>query len=41
MSSQKEDATRLIEWTGERCVPWVQDTAMLYEHFHRYLWAPA
>jgi 2-polyprenyl-3-methyl-5-hydroxy-6-metoxy-1,4-benzoquinol methylase len=33
------DSTRLIEWTGERCVPWVPDTAMLYEHFHRYLWA--
>jgi SAM-dependent methyltransferase len=30
---------RLIEWTGERAVPWVQDPAMLYEHFHRYLWA--
>lgn len=33
------DGRRLIEWTGERCVPWVQDSAMLYEHFHRYLWA--
>jgi SAM-dependent methyltransferase len=30
---------RLIDWTGERCVPWVEDSAMLYEHFHRYLWA--
>jgi 2-polyprenyl-3-methyl-5-hydroxy-6-metoxy-1,4-benzoquinol methylase len=30
---------RLIEWTGERCVPWAEDSAMLYEHFHRYLWA--
>jgi O-antigen biosynthesis protein len=30
---------RLIGWTGERCVPWVPDPAMLYEHFHRYLWA--
>jgi O-antigen biosynthesis protein len=33
------DARRLIDWTGERCVPWAPDTAMLYEHFHRYLWA--
>lgn len=31
--------SRLIDWTGERCVPWVADTAMLYEHYHRYLWA--
>jgi O-antigen biosynthesis protein len=30
---------RLIDWTGERAVPWVADVAMLYEHFHRYLWA--
>jgi O-antigen biosynthesis protein len=36
MSAPEE---RLIEWTGERCVPWVQDSAILYEHFHRYLWA--
>jgi SAM-dependent methyltransferase len=32
-------APRLIEWTGERCVPWTQDSAIVYEHFHRYLWA--
>jgi SAM-dependent methyltransferase len=32
-------AERLIEWTGERCVPWAPDSAMLYEHYHRYLWA--
>jgi len=38
MSAPEE---RLIEWTGERCVPWVEDSAMLYEHFHRYLWARA
>ena len=34
-------APRLIEWTGERCVPWTQDAAIVYEHFHRYLWAAA
>jgi O-antigen biosynthesis protein len=27
---------RLIEWTGERCVPWAPDYQMLYEHLHRY-----
>jgi len=32
-------APRLIEWTGERCVPWTEDAAIVYEHFHRYLWA--
>jgi SAM-dependent methyltransferase len=34
-------APRLIEWTGERCVPWAEDPAIVYEHFHRYLWAAA
>jgi O-antigen biosynthesis protein len=38
-SDASSEETRLIEWTGERCVPWVEDVAMLYEHFHRYLWA--
>ncbi|HEY2180653.1 MAG TPA: glycosyltransferase [Solirubrobacteraceae bacterium] len=32
-------APRLIEWTGERCVPWAPDVQVVYEHFHRYLWA--
>ncbi|MGW9477000.1 glycosyltransferase [Saccharomonospora azurea] len=30
---------RLIEWTGERCVPWVQDYQVVYEHYHRYAFA--
>src|SRR5205823_5939850 len=34
-------APRLIEWTGERCVPWTREPAIVYEHFHRYLWAAA
>lgn len=29
----------MIEWTGERCVPWAPDIQVVYEHFHRYLWA--
>jgi GT2 family glycosyltransferase/SAM-dependent methyltransferase len=33
------DAPRLIEWTGERCVPWSEDVQVVYEHLHRYLWA--
>ena len=30
---------RLIEWTGERCVPWTGDLQVVYEHYHRYLLA--
>ena len=29
---------RLIEWTGERCVPWLDGT-IVYEHLHRYRFA--
>ncbi|HEV3070383.1 MAG TPA: glycosyltransferase [Solirubrobacteraceae bacterium] len=36
---RRAGAPRLIEWTGERCVPWTPDVQVLYEHFHRYLWA--
>ena len=32
-------APRLIEWTGERCVPWAPDVQVVYEHLHRYRWA--
>jgi GT2 family glycosyltransferase/SAM-dependent methyltransferase/glycosyltransferase involved in cell wall biosynthesis len=35
------DAQRLIEWTGERCVPWADDIEVVYEHYHRYLFAAA
>ncbi|MBK1784461.1 glycosyltransferase [Prauserella cavernicola] len=30
---------RLIEWTGERCVPWADDLQVIYEHYHRYAFA--
>ncbi|MGH3450358.1 MAG: glycosyltransferase [Haloechinothrix sp.] len=30
---------RLIEWTGERCVPWADDIQVVYEHYHRYVFA--
>jgi len=29
----------VIDWTGERCVPWAPDVQVVYEHLHRYLWA--
>lgn len=38
MVERRAGAPRLIEWTGERCVPWTPDVQVVYEHFHRYLW---
>lgn len=37
--TRPEESSRLIEWTGERCVPWVGDLQVVYEHYHRYLLA--
>jgi ubiquinone/menaquinone biosynthesis C-methylase UbiE len=34
-----DDAQRLIEWTGERCVPWADEVQGIYEHLHRYHFA--
>jgi GT2 family glycosyltransferase/SAM-dependent methyltransferase/glycosyltransferase involved in cell wall biosynthesis len=39
MATRRGGAPRLIDWTGERCVPWAPDVPVVYEHFHRYLWA--
>jgi GT2 family glycosyltransferase/SAM-dependent methyltransferase len=36
---RRAGAPRLIDWTGERCVPWAPDIPVVYEHFHRYFWA--
>jgi SAM-dependent methyltransferase len=30
---------RLIDWTGERCVPWGDEIQGTYEHLHRYYFA--
>jgi GT2 family glycosyltransferase/SAM-dependent methyltransferase len=38
-AQRRAGAPRLIEWTGERCVPWAPDVQVVYEHLHRYLWA--
>ena len=38
-SGRRAGAPRLIEWTGERCVPWAPDVQVVYEHLHRYMWA--
>ena len=37
--NRRAGAPRLIDWTGERCVPWAPDVQVVYEHYHRYLWA--
>lgn len=37
MTSEPSGTDRLIEWTGERCVPWTGDLQVVYEHYHRYL----
>jgi GT2 family glycosyltransferase/glycosyltransferase involved in cell wall biosynthesis/protein-L-isoaspartate O-methyltransferase len=39
MLKRTAGAPRLIEWTGDRCVPWAPDVQTVYEHLHRYLWA--
>ena len=39
MPPRTAGAPRLIEATGERIVPWAPDAQVIYEHFHRYLWA--
>jgi len=31
-----DERRRLIDWTGERCVPWADDVQVIYEHYHRY-----
>jgi GT2 family glycosyltransferase/SAM-dependent methyltransferase/glycosyltransferase involved in cell wall biosynthesis len=36
---RRTGAPRLIDWTGERFVPWAPDVQVAYEHYHRYLWA--
>jgi SAM-dependent methyltransferase len=34
-----DSPARLIEWTGERMVPWAPDYQTAYEHLHRYHFA--
>ena len=29
----------MLEWTGERFLPWIEDAAVAYEHLHRYAYA--
>jgi O-antigen biosynthesis protein len=36
---RRAQAPRLIDWTGERMVPWAPDVPVVYEHLHRYSFA--
>lgn len=29
----------MLEWTGERFLPWISESALAYEHLHRYAYA--
>jgi ubiquinone/menaquinone biosynthesis C-methylase UbiE len=29
----------MLDWTGERFLPWTKEPVLAYEHLHRYLWA--
>ncbi len=35
----RKGQSRLLEWTGERYLPWIEDAAIGYEHIHRYAYA--
>ena len=36
---RRAGAPKLIEWTGERMVPWTRNVQVIYEHLHRYWFA--
>src|SRR5215813_7713768 len=29
----------MLEWTGERFLPWIRQSTIAYEHLHRYIYA--
>src|SRR5437870_11204793 len=31
----------MLEWTGERFLPWIKESTIAYEHLHRYAYAAA
>src|SRR5207247_4434732 len=35
-TSQAPQGSPMLEWTGERYLPWIKDAAIAYEHLHRY-----
>ncbi|MGH7776816.1 MAG: class I SAM-dependent methyltransferase [Candidatus Dormibacterales bacterium] len=39
MDGEEEAGKRLLQWTGERCLPWLGRMEVVYEHLHRYAFA--
>ena len=39
MEVTPKKASPLLEWTGERYLPWLEEPAIGYEHIHRYAYA--
>jgi SAM-dependent methyltransferase len=39
MSDRPRSLRRGLSWTGERCLPWLDDRQLVYEHLHRYAFA--
>jgi O-antigen biosynthesis protein len=39
VSATSGGGSKMLEWTGERYLPWLEDASMNYEHLHRYAYA--
>ena len=39
VSATSAGGSKMLEWTGERYLPWMEDASMNYEHLHRYAYA--
>ena len=39
VEGEAKGASPLLEWTGERYLPWLEEAAIGYEHLHRYAYA--
>ena len=39
VSATSAGGSKMLEWTGERYLPWLEDASINYEHLHRYAYA--
>ena len=39
VSATSAGGSKMLEWTGERYLPWLEDPCIGYEHLHRYAYA--
>src|SRR5262245_2124194 len=39
LSATSAGGSKMLEWTGERYLPWLDDAYISYEHLHRYAYA--